>query len=99
RDDLVTGVQTCALPIYQHLVRPTDWYNDVGYTIVGGRKLSNALGKAYGPTTVSQILERSLNAGAAWVGQKVGAQRLIDSFHAFEIGRASCREEWERRWV
>ena len=78
---------TIATGIDQGIVRPTDWYNDVGYTIVGGRKLSNALGKAYGPTTVSQILERSLNAGAAWVGQKIGAQRLIDSFHAFGFGR------------
>ena len=78
---------TIATAIDQGLVRPTDWYNDVGYTIVGGRKLSNALGKAYGPTTVSQILERSLNAGAAWVGQKIGTQRLIDSFHAFGFGR------------
>ena len=78
---------TIATAIDQGIVRPTDWYNDVGYTIVGGRKLSNALGKAYGPTTVSQILERSLNAGAAWVGQKIGAQRLIDSFHAFGFGR------------
>ena len=78
---------TIATGIDQGIVRPTDWYNDVGYTIVGGRKLSNALAKAYGPTTVSQILERSLNAGAAWVGQKIGAQRLIDSFHAFGFGR------------
>jgi len=78
---------TIATAVNLHLVTPTDSYNDVGYTIVGGRKLNNALGKAYGPTTVTQILERSLNAGAAWVGQKVGAQRLIDSFQAFGFGR------------
>ena len=70
-----------------HVIRPTDSYNDVGYAIVGGRRLNNALDRAYGPTTVSQILERSLNAGAAWVGQKLGAQRLADYFHQFGFGR------------
>jgi cell division protein FtsI/penicillin-binding protein 2 len=78
---------TIAAAINEHLVRPTDWYNDVGYTIVGGRRLNNALGKAYGPTTVSQVLERSLNAGAAWVGQKVGATTLHDYFGRFGFGQ------------
>jgi cell division protein FtsI/penicillin-binding protein 2 len=68
-------------------VTPSDAYNDVGYTIVGGRRLNNALGKAYGPTTVTQILERSLNAGAAWVGEKLGAQRLSDYFRRFGFDR------------
>lgn len=78
---------TLSAALDQHVVRPTDSYNDVGYTVVGGRRLNNALGKAYGPTTVTQILERSLNAGAAWVGTKVGAQTLADYFARFGFGR------------
>jgi cell division protein FtsI (penicillin-binding protein 3) len=78
---------TIAAALNEHIVKPSDAYNDVGYTIVGGRRLNNALGKAYGPTTVAQILERSLNAGAAWVGQKVGAQRLSDYFARFGFGK------------
>jgi cell division protein FtsI (penicillin-binding protein 3) len=78
---------TIAAALNEHIVKPSDAYNDVGYTIVGGRRLNNALGKAYGPTTVTQILERSLNAGAAWVGQKVGAQRLSDYFARFGFGK------------
>jgi len=78
---------TIAAALNEKVLKPTDAYNDVGYTIVGGRKLNNALGKAYGPTTVAQILERSLNAGAAWVGQKVGAQRLSDYFARFGFGK------------
>ena len=78
---------TIAAAINEHVVRPGDSYNDVGYAIVGGRRLNNALGKAYGTTTVSQILERSLNAGAAWVGQKLGAQRLASYFQLFGFGR------------
>ena len=78
---------TIATALNEHLVKPSDSYNDVGYTVVGGRRLNNALGKAYGPTTVTQVLERSLNAGAAWVGQKVGAQRLSDYFARFGFGK------------
>lgn len=80
---------TIAAALNEKVVKPTDWYNDVGYTVVGGRRLNNALGKAYGPTTVTQILERSLNAGAAWVGQKLGAQRLSDYFSRFGFGKAT----------
>src|SRR5258708_12472372 len=78
---------TIAAALNEHLVRPTDSYNDVGYTIVGGRRLNNALGKAYGPTTVTQVLEKSLNAGAAWVGQKLGGQRLFDYLRLFGFAR------------
>ena len=78
---------TIAAALNEKVVKPTDWYNDVGYTVVGGRRLNNALGKAYGPTTVTGILERSLNAGAAWVGQKLGAQRLSDYFLRFGFGK------------
>ncbi|HTH71272.1 MAG TPA: penicillin-binding protein 2 [Candidatus Saccharimonadales bacterium] len=78
---------TIAAALNEKVVKPTDWYNDVGYTVVGGRRLNNALGKAYGPTTVTGILERSLNAGAAWVGQKLGAQRLSDYFSRFGFGK------------
>ena len=78
---------TIAAALNEKLVKPTDWYNDVGYAVVGGRRLNNALGKAYGPTTVTQILQRSLNAGAAWVGQKLGAQRLADYFARFGFGK------------
>ena len=77
---------TIAAALNEHLVRATDSYNDVGYTVVGGRRLNNALGKSYGPTTVTQILEKSLNAGAAWVGTKLGAQKLMDYFQLFGFG-------------
>lgn len=77
---------TISAALNEHLVKPTDSYNDVGYAIVGGRRLNNALGRAYGPTTVTQILERSLNAGAAWVGQKLGAQLLAEYLARFGFG-------------
>ncbi|MBI3522078.1 MAG: penicillin-binding protein 2 [Chloroflexi bacterium] len=78
---------TIAAAIDQRVVAPTTSYNDVGYAIIGGRRLNNALGRAYGPTTVTQVLERSLNAGAVFVASKLGAQKLYDYIGAFGLGR------------
>ncbi|MFN2519605.1 MAG: peptidoglycan D,D-transpeptidase FtsI family protein [Candidatus Limnocylindria bacterium] len=77
---------TIAAAIDQHVVTPTTTYNDVGYAVVGGRVLHNALGKSYGTTTVTQILERSANAGAAFVAGKLGADQLHRYLEAFGFG-------------
>ena len=61
------------------VVTPSTTYNDVGYADIGGRRLLNALGKAHGPTNMSQVLERSANAGAVFVASKLGDQRLYDA--------------------
>jgi cell division protein FtsI (penicillin-binding protein 3) len=61
------------------VVSPSTTYNDVGYADIGGRRLLNALGKAHGPTNMSQVLERSANAGAVFVASKLGDQRLYDA--------------------
>ncbi|HUG05739.1 MAG TPA: penicillin-binding transpeptidase domain-containing protein, partial [Candidatus Limnocylindria bacterium] len=53
------------------VVTPSTTYNDTGYADIGGRRLSNALGKAHGPTNMSQVLERSANAGAVFVASKL----------------------------
>ena len=78
---------TIAAAIDQHVVTPSTTYNDVGYAVVGGRVLHNALDKSYGLTTVTQILERSANAGAAFVAGKLGADQLHRYLEAFGFGR------------
>lgn len=76
---MTTGLETGA-------VTPSTWYEDKGYAEIGGRRLYNALGRAWGPTTMTQVLERSANAGAVFVASKVGAQRLYDSMRTFGLG-------------
>lgn len=61
-------------------------YDDKGYADIGGRRLHNALGKAWGPTTMTQVLERSANAGAVFVASRLGGQRLYDALRAFGFG-------------
>jgi len=77
---------TVAAAIDKGVVTPKTSYNDVGYAVIGGRVLSNALGRAYGPTTVQQVLERSQNAGAVFVASKLGAPDLYSYLRAFGFG-------------
>jgi len=80
---------TVAAALERGLVTPATSYNDVGFAIIGGRRLNNALGRAWGPTTVTQVLERSANAGAVFVGSKLGADRLHESLRTFGFGQRS----------
>jgi len=78
---------TVAAALDKGLVTPSTSYNDVGFTIIGGRRLNNALGRAWGPTTVTQVLERSANSGAVFVGSKLGAERLHAALGTFGFGQ------------
>jgi len=80
---------TIAAGIDQHVVTPTTTYEDKGYAVIGGRRLNNAQGKVYGTTTVTQILERSANAGAVFVASRLGQDPLYQYLRAFGFGDAT----------
>jgi cell division protein FtsI/penicillin-binding protein 2 len=77
---------TIAAGIDRNVVTPTTTYEDKGCTVIGGRRLCNAQGKSYGTTTVTQILERSANAGAVFVAAKLGQDPLYQYLRAFGFG-------------
>ena len=77
---------TIAAALDKRVVTPQTTYDDKGFAIIGGRRLGNALGRAYGPTTVTQILERSANAGAVFVASRLGADDLYAYLRAFGFG-------------
>jgi cell division protein FtsI/penicillin-binding protein 2 len=80
---------TIAAAIDAKAVTPDASYLDTGCTVIGGRRLCNAQGKSYGTTSVTQILERSANAGAVFVASKLGAEKLRSYLDAFGFGRAT----------
>ncbi|MBM4434418.1 MAG: penicillin-binding protein 2 [Chloroflexi bacterium] len=82
----VMKAMTIAAGIDHGVVAPGTWYDDRGYADIGGRRLFNALGRAWGPTNMTQVLERSANAGAVFVGSRLGGQRLAESIRAFGFG-------------
>jgi cell division protein FtsI/penicillin-binding protein 2 len=78
---------TVAAALDKGVITPSTSYQDVGYAVIGGRKLCNAQCKVYGPTTVTQILARSQNAGAVFVADKLGAADLDAYLKAFGFGQ------------
>lgn len=77
---------TMAAGLETGVVTPNTTYVDKGYADIGGRRLYNALGEVWGPSTMTQVLEHSANAGAVFVAQKLGEQRLYDALRTFGIG-------------
>jgi len=78
---------TIAAAIDQHAVTPNTTYVDKGCAVIGGRTLCNALGRSYGTSTVTQILEHSANAGAVFVASKLGSEQLHSYLGSFGFGR------------
>jgi cell division protein FtsI (penicillin-binding protein 3) len=68
------------------VITPQTTYDDKGYADIGGRRLYNALGRAWGPSTMTQVLEHSANAGAVFVASRLGGQRLYDTLRTFGFG-------------
>src|SRR5207244_7726689 len=89
RDDLVTGVQTCALPIYQVLPGAYSLSADgrVATFTPAAPLVPNAAHYVTVGTEVRDVAGNPLLEGAAW---------SFTTTTQAEIGRASCRERgWE----
>src|SRR5947208_5532847 len=78
RDDLVTGVQTCALPIFTVGPRPIHAYDGVTQSTAGGQTCLTP-GKPIFVSSDQVTL-------ASYPAQAMG------SYVVLKIGRASCRE-------
>ncbi len=75
-----------AAGIDAEVVTPSTTYEDKGYVIVNGAKVSNYDGRARGVVTMQKVLNDSLNTGMAYVAQKLGNERLTDYFMSFGFG-------------
>jgi cell division protein FtsI/penicillin-binding protein 2 len=83
----VFKVLIVAAAIDAGLVSPDTVYNDQGWIEVGGRVIQNATRRAYGQQTVTGLLVKSLNVGAAWLSTQMGPDVLYRYLQAFGIGR------------
>lgn len=78
---------TMAAGLDQGVVTPNSTYNDQGFVMKSGFKISNYDLRGRGPgTTMQQVLDQSLNTGVVYVADKLGRQTFSDYLKAFGIG-------------
>jgi cell division protein FtsI/penicillin-binding protein 2 len=82
----VFKVLTVAAALDAGVVMPESTYEDTGRLEVGGREIRNSSRQAYGEQTISDILIKSLNVGAAWLSTEMGADLFYRYVQSFGIG-------------
>lgn len=69
------------------LVSANTTYEDAGPVYYSGHKVDNWDFKHHGILTITQLLEKSNNIGAAWVGHRVGVESLREYLVNFGYGK------------
>ncbi len=82
----VLKVITMATAIDLGLVNPNTTYYDSGVVEKGGYTFANWDFSANGETTMTQLLQKSLNTGAIWLSDQIGPELLYDSIERFGFG-------------
>lgn len=68
------------------IVTPETTYQDSGPTRYSDYVIDNWDGKHYGLMNIIELLQKSNNIGAAWVGHQVGREKLYKYFSDFGLG-------------
>ena len=77
---------TMAAGIDSGAVTPATTYDDTGFIMIDGRKISNYDGKARGVIPMQQILSQSLNVGASFVARSMGDATMNRYFSSYGLG-------------
>ncbi len=76
-------VITMASALDAGVVTPTTTYYDSGSLTLNGRTIRNWDLKAHGQTTMTQVIEKSLNTGSAYAGRQLGKDKYHDYLTKF----------------
>lgn len=80
---------TMATAIDLGLVNPNTTYYDSGVVQKGGYTFRNWDFSAHGTTTMTQLLQKSLNTGAIWLSDLIGPDPLYASIERFGFGEST----------
>lgn len=64
-------------------ITPKTTYVDTGFVEVGGPPIYNFERRVWGKQTMTDVLEESINTGAVFVQQKLGAKRFLEYLEKF----------------
>lgn len=77
---------TASIAVELGKVTPESTYNDTGAAYVGGATIRNWDYSVNGTTSVTQVLQKSLNTGAVWMSSLIGPDAFYDYMKRFGIG-------------
>ena len=77
---------TTAAAIDLGLITPQTTYVDTGSVEVGSYVIRNWDFIAHGEVTMTEYLQLSLNTGAVWLSEQIGAERFYEYMSAFGLG-------------
>ncbi len=80
---------TASMAVDLGLVTPESTYDDIGAAYIGPSTIRNWDYSTNGITSVTQILQKSLNTGATWLSGLVGADAFYTYMRNFGIGEAT----------
>lgn len=78
---------TMSIGLDTRVVTATTTYRDEGTLLVDSSRISNFDKKGRGLVTMQEVLNQSLNTGAAFVEIKVGNKKFADYMRAFGLGQ------------
>jgi len=77
---------TMAIGLDRGVITPETMYTDHGYLEVNGERIENYDGQARGKVNMQEVLNQSLNTGAAYIAEKVGKEQFTDHMLKFGFG-------------
>jgi stage V sporulation protein D (sporulation-specific penicillin-binding protein) len=80
---------TVAAAIDLGIVNENTTFDDAGPVNYSGAWINNWDGKHYGIQTITQLLQKSNNIGAAWTGHQIGSKKLYEYLSNFGLGSRS----------
>lgn len=80
---------TMAGALNEGAVTPDEVYEDTGQVRFEDFTIRNSDNKAHGRQTMTQVLEESLNTGAIYAQDKLGAEKFLETIKRFGFGEKS----------
>ncbi len=77
---------TMAAGLDAGVITPKTTYEDRGFVIKSGARISNYDGKARGVVPMQEVLSQSLNTGVSFIVDRLGHERFARYMRAFKLG-------------
>lgn len=77
---------TVAAGLDAGVILPESIYNDTGFVKFEKDTISNYDKRGRGLISMQEVLNQSLNTGAAYISDKIGAQKFVSYFKSFGLG-------------